>query len=354
MKFKNNKTYIIAEAGVNHNGKLSIAKKLILAAKRCGANAVKFQSFIPDNLVLKDSPKAEYQIRNTKKNDSQMNMLRNLSLKSKHYFSLKTFCKKNKIDFLTSIFDEESLDFAQKKLRCNVIKIPSGEINNYFLLDGILRKNKIILSTGMSNLKEIAMSINRICKMEVYKFKKKNINVSLHKLKKIKNRITILHCVTDYPVENCYANLSSINYLQNNLKLNIGYSDHTSGILASITAVAMGAKIIEKHLTINKNFSGPDHKASLTPNEFKLLCSKIRELELLKGNGIKKIENCEKKNLLVVRKSIIAKNDIKKNELFTRKNLTAKRPFLGKSPDRINEYLGRRSKRNYSKNELIK
>ena len=290
---KKDKITIIAEAGVNHNGKLSIAKKLILAAKRCGANAVKFQSFIPDNLVLKDSPKAEYQIRNTKKNDSQMNMLRNLSLKSKHYFSLKTFCKKNKIDFLTSIFDEESLDFAQKKLRCNVIKIPSGEINNYFLLDGILRKNKIILSTGMSNLKEIAMSINRICKMEVYKFKKKNINVSLHKLKKIKNRITILHCVTDYPVENCYANLSSINYLQNNLKLNIGYSDHTSGILASITAVAMGAKIIEKHFKLSDNDKCVDAKVSISPKKMSKLVNEITKIKKIIGKvkfGVKDIE----------------------------------------------------------------
>ena len=353
MKFKNNKTYIIAEAGVNHNGKLSIAKKLILAAKRCGANAVKFQSFIPDNLVLKDSPKAEYQIRNTKKNDSQMNMLKNLSLKNKHYFLLKTFCKKNKIDFLTSIFDEESLNFVQKRLRCNVIKIPSGEINNYFLLDGILRKNKIILSTGMSNLKEIAMSINRICKMEVYKFKKKNINVSLHKLKKIKNRITILHCVTDYPVENCYANLSSINYLQNNLKLNIGYSDHTSGILASISAVAMGAKIIEKHLTLNKNFSGPDHKASLEPKQLKEMIEGIRNIELALGDGLKGPRPSEIKNINIARKSIVAAKDIRKGQVFTENCITIKRPGDGISPLKYWELIGTKANKKFKEDEVL-
>lgn len=353
MKLKGKKTYIIAEAGVNHNGKISIAKKLVTAAKNAGANAVKFQSFITSNLVTKDSSMAEYQIKNTGKNNTQYEMLKKLSLKNKDYLILKKFCKKKKIDFLTSVFDEQSLDFVQNRLKNHMIKIPSGELNNFFILD-LLKKNKtIILSTGMSSLKEIAISINRIFKLKIYTFKKGLIKVNHKLLNKIKKNIFILHCVTDYPVKNEFANLKAIKFLKKNLKLNIGYSDHTKDILAPIIAVSYGAKIIEKHLTLSKKMSGPDHKASLEEDEFKKMCLSIKKAEQLIGEGDKKIEKCEIKNIKVARKSIVAKKYIKKGEKFSLTNMTAKRPFNGISPDKLDLFLNKVSKKNYKKDDLI-
>ena len=350
-----NQTYIIAEAGVNHNGSMKYAEKLILGAKKAGADAIKFQNFISENLVTKGAPKAKYQIINTKKNSKQLQMLKKLELKKKSYFKLLKLCKKYKIDFITSVFDEESLDFVQQNLNYKFLKIPSGEINNFILLDKINKNKRLLLSTGMSNLKNIAESINRIFKLKIYRVQKNN-NVKINKffLKKIIKRINVMHCVTDYPVENLYANLKAINYLKDKLKLDVGYSDHTRGISAPIVAVAYGAKVIEKHLTLDKKMPGPDHVASLDLNEFKAMCIEIRNIEKMLGNGIKKIEKCEKKNIKIAKKSLVAKKLIKKGDILSLDNVTAKRPFNGTSPDKIDMIINSKSKKNYLKDDLIK
>ncbi len=356
MTLRNN-IYIIAEIGVNHNGNLKLAKKLIIAAKKAGADAVKFQNFTAEKLATKNSKKATYQKKNTKKNETQYEMLKKLELKNENYFELKKFCKKINIEFISSVFDEESVNFLSKKLKTKYIKVPSGEINNYPLLVQLQKtKSKIILSTGMSNLKEIVLSLNIIANNEIYKFvnKKKEIikNKKLHN--KFKKSICILHCVTDYPVENKYANLSAIENLKKNLDLRIGYSDHTLGILAPLIAVSKGAKIIEKHFTLNNNMPGPDHKASLEPNEFKKMVDYLRIFEVMNGNGQKKLQKCELKNINIARKSIVAKKFIKKNEVFSYLNLTTKRPGNGLSPMKISSLIDKKAKKNFQPDELIK
>ena len=206
----------------------------------------------------------------------------------------------------------------------------------------------------MSNLKQITESINRIFKQKIYKLSKKdNLNINHLNLKKIKKKINIIHCVTDYPVANIYANLKAINYLKKKLKLDVGYSDHTRGIIAPIVAVAYGAKVIEKHLTLNKKMSGPDHVASLDLIEFKEMCAAIRNAEKMLGNGIKKVEKCEKKNIKIAKKRIVAKTNIKIGDYFTLKNITAKRPFNGISPENLDYYLNKKSKFNYKKDQKI-
>ena len=357
MKSKNsinlkNKTYIIAEVGVNHNGSITLAKKIILGAKKSGADCVKFQIFDSGKLVTKNAPKAEYQIKNTKNKENQFKMLKSLELKKKDYLNLMSYCKKLKIDFLLSVFDEDSLIFAQRKINLKQIKIPSGELNNYFLLDKIDKKTFIIMSSGMSTINEIAKSINRIFKKEIYKIKNK-ISINQNLLKTIKEKIIVLHCVTDYPVDMKYANIDAISYLRNILQINIGYSDHTAGIIAPALAVAKGAKMIEKHITLSKKMKGPDHKASLDLDEFKKMVKLIRDTELMLGNGFKKIEKCEVKNMEISKKSIVAKINIKKGEYFSFKNITAKRPFNGISPDNIDNYLNKKSKMNLKKDEKV-
>ncbi len=351
---KKDKVYIIAEAGVNHNGDLRIAKKLIYEAKKSGADAIKFQNFITSELVTKKAKKAPYQIKNTKNNEQQYKMLKKLELKLNDYYILKKFCREKKIDFLTSVFDIKSLFFVEKKLKMKTIKIPSGEITNFFLLDKInLNKYSVILSTGMSNLNEIKNAINRIAKDKIYDLKKKNI-YKFNKLKNIKKKLTVMHCVTDYPVQDKYANLNCINSLNNNLGLNIGYSDHTIGGLAPLIAVSKGARIIEKHFTLNKKMSGPDHLASLDPQEFKEMVNLIRRFEDLNGIDKKNLFKCEIQNKLIARKSIVAKKYIQKGEKFTIKNITAKRPGDGLCPSLIDKIINKKSKKNFYPDEKIK
>jgi N,N'-diacetyllegionaminate synthase len=355
MILKKNKVFIIAEIGVNHNGSIKLAKKLIIKAKQSGADAVKFQNFITDNLVTKEAQKADYQKINTGNDKSQYMMLKSLELSFDKYFILKKFCKLNNIIFITSAFDEISLDFVQKKLNCSLIKIPSGEINNYFLLDQLNKTNTIIMSTGMNLIVDVAKSINRIFKKNIYYIKKKTIIKKNRKIiKKIKNNFFVLHCVTDYPVENKYANLKCIKTMQDELGLYIGYSDHTKGILAPLIAVSLGARIIEKHLTLNTKMSGPDHSASLDPINFKNMCKKIREVEILLGSGRKEIQDCELGNIKIAKKSIVAKVDIKEGEKITRRNITAKRPYNGVSPEFIDLFINKKAKKNYKKDEIIK
>ena len=332
-----NKVLIIAEAGVNHNGSLKIAKKLVDAAKFAGADIVKFQTFKASSLATSKAPKAKYQISKNMKKENQFQMLKKLELKYEYHLDLIKYCKLKKIEFLSSAFDLTDLDFL-KKLKLKRFKIPSGEITNYLYLNKIGSfKKKIILSTGMSNLSEISKALSIIYKKGVKK-----------------KQITLLHCTSEYPATIDALNLNAITTLREKFNLTIGYSDHTTNCITAVAAVALGAQIIEKHLTLDNNFNGPDHKSSLNPQDFKLMVKYIRQTEKSLGNGIKIPNKYEKKNIKIVRKSIVAKNNIKKGELFSVKNLSFKRPGYGISPMKIMRILGKRAKKNFKKDDLIK
>ncbi len=326
---------IIAEAGVNHNGSLDLAKELVDAAKMSGADIIKFQSFKADSLVVPKTQKANYQI-NKNLDETQLDMLRTLELNIKEQKELKNYCDLKDIEFLSSGFDLESLYFLEQ-LNLKRYKIPSGEITNLPYIRMIGSKNKpTILSTGMSNMDEIKLALE-------------NLIVSGTN----KENITILHCTTEYPAPFKDVNLRAMNTIKNTFNTNVGYSDHTLGIEISLAAVALGAKVIEKHLTLDRNLKGPDHKASLEPKEFENLVRSIRNISISLGNKEKKISNSEIKNLKIVRKSIVAMNDIKKGELFTEDNLSTKRPGNGISPMKWDELIGKCSNKNYKKDDFI-
>jgi N,N'-diacetyllegionaminate synthase len=331
------KTLIIAEIGPNHNGNISLAKKLILSAKRSGADYVKFQTYKTEEVLIKNLKKANYQIKNTlNKKETQFEMLKKFEFSQKNFIKLFKFCKKIKIKFLTTAFDLDSIDFV-KRLNLDFFKIPSGEINNLLFLRKIGKFNKkIIISTGMSNIREIDNALKILIKSGT---KKKNI--------------TVMHCNTEYPTPFRDANLKSIVSMKKKFKTSIGYSDHTLGIEAPIAAVVFGAKIIEKHFTLNKNMKGPDHKISLEPKELKFMINCIRNIEVAIGSGIKKKTHSEKKNIYLVRRSIVAKKNILKGEYFSNENLTVKRPADGKSPLLWDSIIGKKSKKNYLIDEKI-
>tara|TARA_B100001175_G_C19512902_1_gene645118 strand:+ start:4784 stop:5866 length:1083 start_codon:yes stop_codon:yes gene_type:complete len=355
LNFNNTKTYIIAEIGVNHNGKISLAKRLIKEAKKSGADAVKFQSFKTDALVTKSANQAPYQKKNLKKKEKQFDMLKRYELKDKDYHILNKECKRLKIDFISSVFDEDSVDFIKKKIQSKIIKLPSGEINNYLILRKLKLTNyKILISTGMSNYKEIAQSINTIAKEKIFKIVDNKVKIVNKRIfKKVKKQVCIMHCVTDYPVIKTQANLKCIDNIKKDFQLTVGYSDHTLGIIAPVIAVSKGACVIEKHFTLDKKMKGPDHLASLEPKEFNKMVKNIRDFELMEGNGKKQIQKCEINNLKVARKSVVAKTHIKVNEKFTYKNLTVKRPGTGLDPFKIKELISKRSKKNYYPDQLI-
>lgn len=331
------KTIIIAEAGVNHNGKTKLIKKLIKIAADAKVDYVKFQAFNADQLVRKNSNKAEYQKLNTDPGENQYEMLKKLELTKKQYNVINQECKKRKIKYIFSPFDEASLKTI-KKFNLDFIKIPSGEIDNLPLLQEISKlRKKIILSTGMSNLNEIKNALSILTK--------KNFS---------KNNITLLQCNTDYPTKFEDVNLYSMLKMKKKFKLNVGLSDHTTGIEASLAAVSMGARIIEKHFTINKKFRGPDHKASLDAIELKKLVLSIRNIEKCFGKSIKVPTKRELKNKKIVRKSIVAKRNIQKGEKFRKENLTTKRPGNGMSPMKFNKLLNLKAKKSFLKDELIK
>ncbi|WP_250278539.1 N-acetylneuraminate synthase [[Clostridium] colinum] len=326
--------FIIAEIGVNHNGNLDIAEKMILEAKKAGVDAVKFQSFKADLLVSKDAKKAEYQIKNTKNDDTQYSMIKKLELSKEDHIYLKKICDKENIKFLSSPFDIESIDLL-KTLGVDIIKIPSGEITNLIYLEKIAKVYKnIILSTGMSDLKEIKEAINILNKNE-------------------RKNITVLHCNTEYPTPMEDVNLLAIKTMEKELNLPIGYSDHTDGIEVAIAAVTLGATIIEKHFTLDKNFEGPDHKASLEPDELRQMVNSIRNIEKAMGTGIKAPSKSEQKNITIARKSIVAKCNICKGEKFTQENMAIKRPGDGLSPMKWYEVLGKTAKRDFVTDERI-
>ena len=330
------KILIIAEAGVNHNGSMKLAKKLVDAAKSSGADIVKFQKFKAETLATSFAPKAKYQIVKNKK-ENQFNMLRKLELSEKNHIKLKKYCKKKNIEFLSSGFDITDILFL-KNLNLKRYKIPSGEITNYFYLKKIasLKKNAI-LSTGMSTIKEIKDAVNILKKNGL-----KN------------NNITLLHCTTDYPAHAKDLNLRAIITLKEKFKLEVGYSDHSLGTDTALVAVGLGAKVIEKHITLNRKYLGPDHRSSLEPKKFKEMVNKIRIAEKSLGDGKKTPTVNEKININIVRKSIVAKLPIKKGEKFTNKNLTFKRPGTGISPMIVNKIFGKFAKKNFKKDEIIK
>ena len=328
--------FIIAEAGVNHNGSIDLAKKLIDVAVTAGANAIKFQTFKANNISTKKAQKATYQIETTDKGESQFDMLKRLELNIDAHKELISYCNNKKIIFLSSPFDHESIELLNY-LELPILKIPSGEITNLPYLKHIGKLNKkIIMSTGMSNIYEVKSALNIL------------INSGTKK-----ENITILHANTEYPTPMRDVNLKAMLTIGNELEVNFGYSDHTLGIEVDTAAVAMGASCIEKHLTLDCNMEGPDHKASLEPNEFKLMVTAIRNIELALGNGIKKPSKSETKNIEIVRKSIVSKIKIKKGEILTEKNLSVKRPGRGISPMKWDEVVGTKAKKNYNEDEVI-
>ena len=329
-------TLIIAEAGVNHNGDIKLAKKLIDVAVNAGADFVKFQTFNADRLATHAAKKAEYQAQTTDRNETQHEMLRRLELTPAMHHELIAHCKMRKIGFFSTGFDIESVDFLAS-LGQNLFKIPSGEITNLPYLRHIGRLGKpIILSTGMSNMPEIESAIK-----------------ALEQAGTPRSKITVLHCTTEYPTPMRDVNLRAMKSIQTELGVAIGYSDHTLGIEVAVAAVAMGATVIEKHFTLDRNLPGPDHKASLEPAELKAMVSAIRNIEIALGDGVKQITPSEAKNILVARKSLVASKDIQIGERYSAENLTAKRPGTGISPMRWDEIIGLTANRNYAPDELI-
>ena len=328
---------IIAEAGVNHNGSEKTALKLIDAAKNSGADIIKFQSFKAEELITKSAKKPKYIDKNKSlKKKSQYQILKDLELSEKVIKKLSNYSRAIGIEFLSSAFDVDSIK-SLSKINIKRFKIPSGEITNFpYLIKIAEQKKPIILSTGLANMTEV----------------KKAMNILTTNGAK-KNYITVLHCTTDYPTSIEDVNLKAMLTLKDNLKVEVGYSDHTMGIEVSIAAVAMGACVIEKHITLNKKLDGPDHKASLEPKEFKLMAKAIRNISLAIGDGVKKPTAREIKNLVSVRKSIKAKHSIKKGETLTEDNITTKRPLNGISAIKWNLVLGRKAKRNYKPDDNI-
>ncbi len=330
------KTTIIAEAGVNHNGDLNLALKMIEIAASAGVDYVKFQSFNATKLVTKYAKKAAYQEESDTSSANQHEMLSKLELSDSQHLALVEHCKRNRVKFLSTAFDEESVDLLYE-LNQRVFKIPSGEITNVPLLRHIGSKGcEIILSTGMSTIDEIHEAIECLIKVGVQK-----------------DQITILHCTSNYPTNAIDVNLKAMLTIQNEFKISIGYSDHTLGIEIPTAAVALGATIIEKHFTLDRNLAGPDHKASLEPHELIEMVRAIRNVELAMGDGVKGPTNLENEVKLVARRSIVALRDIKKGEIFSPLNLTTKRPGVGLSPILWDKIIGEPAKRDFLEDELI-
>ena len=328
------KTFIIAEAGVNHNGSLEIAKKMVDSAALCGVDAIKFQTFKAENLVSKIAPKADYQIENTQNHESQLRMIEKLALSYDEFRKLHQYCIDKKILFLSTPFDLESIDFLEE-LGMPIWKIPSGEITNLPYLMKIAKTGKpIIMSTGMCEMDEIKAAIQVLQGNGA-------------------EQIQLLHCNTEYPTPYEDVNLLAMQTLKNEFGCEVGYSDHTQGIEVPIAAVALGAGIIEKHFTLDQNMEGPDHKASLEPDELKAMVDRIRNIEKSLGTPDKKVSESERKNINIARKSIVAACDIKAGEILNENNITVKRPGNGISPMKWNEVLGTVAKKNFGEDELI-
>lgn len=328
---------IIAEAGVNHNGSMKIAKQLVDVAVDAGVDIIKFQTFKAKNMVSKEAKKAEYQQINIGNgNDSQLDMLQKLELSEQDHEELIAYCKKRGIRFWSTAFDFESMDYLHS-LHLGLWKIPSGEITNYPFLRRIASYGElVIMSTGMCELQDIRNALDVLIQFGLSK-----------------KQVILLHCNTQYPTPYQDVNLKAMNSIREEFGIQVGYSDHTQGFEVSIAAVALGATVIEKHFTIDRNLPGPDHKASLEPVELKTMVSSIRHIEQSLGNGVKRVSESEKANLTVARKSIVAACSIKKGELLTERNLTVKRPGTGISPMHWPEVVGTTATKNYQEEDLI-
>jgi N,N'-diacetyllegionaminate synthase len=330
------KVLIIAEAGVNHNGDISIAKKLVDIASDAGADFVKFQTFNADKLVVENALKADYQKNTTDTSESQQKMLRRLELTEEMHYELIEHCRTREIRFLSTGFDTESINFLDS-LGIEIFKIPSGEITNvpYLRHIGKLGRN-VILSTGMSNMAEIKFAIE-----------------ALEDAGTPREKVVVLHCTTAYPAPMTDVNLLALGSIREELGVAVGYSDHTLGIEISLAAVAQGATVIEKHFTVDRNLPGPDHQASLEPMELKSMVNGIRNIEKAFGDGVKEIKPSEIANRSVARKSIVARMSIKTGEIFSEDNLTTKRPGTGMSPIDWDNLIGKRSQHDYYVDEFI-
>ncbi len=331
------KVIIIAEAGVNSNGNLKIAKRLIDIAADAKVDYIKFQTFKANKLVTKKAQRAKYQIKNTGSKESQHKLLKSLEMTEQMHYKIKEYCKRKKIKFFSTGFDIESVKFLLK-LGMKIIKIPSGEINNVPFLKYIGKLNlPIILSTGMATMDEINFALKTLTKSGS---RKKNIS--------------ILHCTTQYRTPLKDVNLNAMHAIRKKFNINVGYSDHTLGLEVPIAAVAMGANIIEKHFTTDRKLTGPDHMASLEPKELKEMVKLIRNTEKALGSKIKKPTKIELENIKIARKSIVALKKIKKGDTFSDKNLTVKRPGTGLSPKLWDKVLGRKSKFYFEEDDFIK
>lgn len=356
-----NRTYIIAEAGVNHNGSIQIAKKLIDVAAESGADAIKFQTFKADKLVSKIAPKAEYQMQTTDVNETQYNMLKKLELTDSMHEEIFQYCKFKKIEFLSTPFDAESLNLLVNKFQLRTIKVPSGEITNGpFLLQISRMQRPMIISTGMSTLSDVEKALSVIAYgliNEHHDYPSQNDIIQAYSSesgqKALKNNVTLLHCTTEYPAPFHEVNLQAMKTLKAAFGLPIGFSDHTPGTSIPVAAVALGATVIEKHFTLDKEMEGPDHKASLNPDELKYMIQSIREVEAALGSPQKRPTSSELKNKDVARKSIVASKEIREGEVFTSENLAIKRPGNGISPMEYWSLLGKKATKKYAQDDLI-
>lgn len=333
------KIYIIAEIGCNHCGDYNLAYEMVNTAKKCGVDAVKFQTFKASELISKYAPKAEYQIQTTGDADSQLEMTRKLELAPSDYLKLRDYALSLGLDVFSTPFDMNSVDFLESNNQ-KLWKIPSGEITNLPMLERIAKikidGKKIILSTGMSTISEIHEAVNILCKYES------------------PQNIIILHCNTEYPTPDADVNISAITKLHEEFpQFKIGFSDHSVGSIAAVGAAMLDIVLIEKHFTLDKNFPGPDHKASATPEELRDLCDNVRRIEEMRGNGNKIVTDSERRNIVIARKSIVARKAISKGEVFNEDNITCKRPGNGISPMSWYEVLGQQAIRDFEEDELI-
>jgi len=330
------KTFIIAEAGVNHNGDILLAKELINSAAAAGADIVKFQSFVADKIISRTAPKADYQMNATDKGESQYEMVRKLELTRDHHEILVDECRRKNIEFLSTAFDTDSFDLlVDMGVEC--VKIPSGEITNLPYLRYVTRlKMPIILSTGMATLGDIEAAL-----------------AVIEESGTPREKVTVLHCTTEYPTPMEDVNLRAMKSIETAFGVNVGYSDHSKGIEVAVAAVALGAKVIEKHFTLDRTLPGPDHQASLEPDELKAMVDAIRNIEKALGDGIKRPTPSETKNIPIARKSIVARCDIDKGEVFSSENICTKRPGTGISPMLWDEVIGRTASRAFSSDELL-
>jgi N-acetylneuraminate synthase len=352
--------YVIAEAGVNHNGKFDLARKLIRAAHYAGADCVKFQLFDASKLVTENAPRAKYQKRNTASSDSQYKMLKELELPPSAFVELKKEADSIGIDFLLSPFDLDSLIFIKKKLNLKIIKIPSGEITNYPMLwEAGASFKQVILSTGASTLEDVELALKMIQMGHLRQSPPSNsssikqfIRQSTNFLNLIK-KVTLLHCVSEYPAPDSQSNLRAILSLGKAFNLSVGFSDHSSTTLSALGATALGSTVIEKHFTLDKNMPGPDHMASLNVEELKQMVSEIRIVSSALGNGKKVLASCEKTNQRIIRKSLVASCSIKKGQRLEASMIGLKRPAKGLSSLHFWRLIESKSKKNLKKEEFF-